>query len=144
MKKTAFAQIAFTTLVLLSLAFFSSCTKDNDTKPDDPGSGTGTEIVPLPEQSVTTYEGSLVYTPTTGMPVINDNATATIEENGETYTIIFSDNVPSLSNLKFTLDGDEYASISNSGNLTGISIEGDDLSVGSSSGGSSWSFNGEK
>jgi len=149
MTKTSFPQIALTAFFLLFLVAFSSCGKDEDTNPSpDKDPDTIEDPVPLPAPVTTIYEGELTYTPPTGstdLPIFTDNATATIEENGDTYTIRFSDNVPSLSNLKFKRDGDEeYASISDSGVLTGVSIDGDDLDIGATLSGETWAFSGSK
>ena len=67
--------------------------------------------ISLPSGSLTTYVGDLAYTPTSGMPIANTSGTATISGSKGSYTVSFSDGVPSLTGLKFDKEsGGNYAS----------------------------------
>ena len=98
----------------------------------------------IPSSIEATYTGILSYSSSTGDKKENDSGTATISKNGSTYTISFSDGVPSLSGLKFKDNNGSYATIGTSGSLSGINIDGDKLEMSASKDGNSWAFNGEK
>jgi len=116
--------------VLLS----ASCGDDDDTSPNDDA---------LPSEAVTAYTGALTYTSASGDIIINPNGTATIDLDGNEYDIDFSDDVPSLTGVIFVESNGSYAA-SDSGNITGITVDGDELSIGSTSGGATWAFDGSR
>jgi len=121
--------------IVLSLLFLFSCAKD----PIDPPSTN--EYADLPSSLVKSYTGDLSYVPASGMLIASNNGTATISKSGDTYTISFSDNVPSITGLNFKLDsGGSYASVSSDGSVTGISLDDEDFDIGATEGGNTWSF----
>lgn len=113
---------------------FTSCKKKDVEKEEDSNG-----IVALPSSKIATYEGDLQH----GATNVNDG-TATISSSGSSYTITFSNNVPSVSGLKFKLENGEYVSVPSSGSLAGVSIDGDDLDIGIFSNSNNWSFSGTK
>ncbi len=121
---------SFSLCVLLS----ASCARDDDS------TSSGDE---LPSEALTTYTGALTYTSSSGEITINQNGTASIDLSGNDYDIDFSDGVPSIEGVIFVESNGAYAA-SDAGNVTGIAIDGDDLSIGSTSDGNTWAFNGSK
>lgn len=117
----------------LCVLLCASCAKDDDTSSGDE----------LPSAAVTTYTGALTYTSSSGDITLNQNGTATIDLSGNEYDIDFSDGVPSIKGVIFVESNGAYAA-SDDGNITGITIDGDDLSIGSTSDGDTWAFNGSK
>jgi len=97
----------------------------------------------LPAEALDVYTGALTYTSSTGEIITTLNGTASISISGNKYDITFSDDVPAISGLSFVESNGAYATTSDS-NVTGISIDGDDLSVASSQNGNNWAFNGSK
>lgn len=121
------------TTALITLFFvltLAACTKESNT-------------VPLPESMVTSYTGDLSYT--AGINIIaNNNGTATIAKTGDTYTISFSDNVPSITGIQFSLEQNgDYASVALDGSTTGISIDETTFSIGVTKDGKTWAFTGQ-
>ncbi|WP_299188872.1 hypothetical protein [uncultured Aquimarina sp.] len=121
--------------LVLSILLISSCGSDDDGTPAE-------EFVTLPAQVLTSYTGNLVYTPGDGSgPIINTSGTATVAVSGNTYTISFSDGVPSISGLVFLAgSGNNFVSASAGQSTTGISVEDGDLAVGATNNGNTWAF----
>ncbi len=138
MKTLNLKSFALIVSTLICLTLFS-CKKDE--VPTDTNNNT---TVTIPASSLTSYTGALNYTSTTGQVVNEPNATATIEKNGSTYSISFSDNVPTISSLEFKDEDGEYASLSSSNSMSGIVIDGDDLDIGATNNGNTWAFSGSK
>jgi len=134
-----FPKAVFTTLLLVSLFAFSSCGPDSDLPTPGPSGP-----VDLPQETVTSYDGELSFISSTGNLIGDDNGIATISGSNGVYTISFSDGVPALSGLKFQNEDGAYATMSEDGSLTGISIDGDDLAIGSTNNEGTWSFSGSK
>lgn len=126
--------------IVLSVFLITSCGSD-----DDSGDDVVTDLfATLPAETVTTYTGSLAYTPSNGMGVIVvTDGTATISQSGGSYTISFSDGVPSITGLRFLGNEGAYASVSADGSSLGITIDDDELAVGATIGGNAWSFSGD-
>jgi len=121
--------------LVVSVLFISSCSSDDDNPVED-------QFVTLPAAVVTTYDGELTYTPASGMGlVVNEPGTATISGSGSTYTISFSNGVPSITGLRFIGSGNgSYATVSTNGSVAGIDIENDELTVGATVGSDVWAF----
>lgn len=121
-------------VLVLSVLLMSSCSSDDD--------GPADQFVTLPAAVLTSYTGNLVYTPGDGSgPVINTSGTATVAVSGNTYTISFSDGVPSLSGLVFLAGtNNNFISASAGQSSTGISVEDGDLAVGATISGNTWAF----
>lgn len=99
----------------------------------------------LPSETVTTYTGDLAYTPTGRMPIANTAGKATISGSKGNYTISISDNVPSLTGLRFDKESKgNYVTESKKGSVVGINIDGNTLSVSKISSGANWGFTGTK
>lgn len=62
----------------------------------------------LPEALLKTYNGALEYEDEDDTKITETNATATISRTNSKYTISFSNNVPSLSNITFTFIDGKY------------------------------------
>ncbi|WP_299251386.1 hypothetical protein [uncultured Aquimarina sp.] len=122
-------------VLVLSVLFITSCGSDDDGVVAD-------AFVTLPTDLLTTYNGELTYTPGDGMGIVAGvDGTATISGSGSTYTISFSDGVPSLTGLRFIGNGNgSYASVATDGSSAGISIESDELRIGARVGSDSWGF----
>lgn len=116
--------------VLFCLSFFVSCDDD-------------LEDGPLPSSALTTYTGTLTYTSASGDIITNLDGTATITLVSNEYHIDFSDNVPSVIGLTFVESNDAFAATSSS-SQTGITINGNELNIGSTKNGNSWAFSGAK
>jgi hypothetical protein len=99
----------------------------------------------IPAAQVTTYTGNLAYTGATGEIVANElTGKATITGSSAGYTITFSDNVPSVSGLKFSGKDGSYATVAEDGSVSGISIGSNNISIGFVKGGSNWAFTGTR
>jgi len=98
----------------------------------------------LPTAVVTSYEGVLTYTGSDGNIVSVLDGEADIVESGSGYSIEFSDGVPTISGVNFANTDGEYTSVSVSGSVAGIVIDGDDLTVGVTTNGNVWAFDGSK
>ncbi|WP_299220759.1 hypothetical protein [uncultured Aquimarina sp.] len=122
-------------VLVLSVLLMASCGDDDDGTAVD-------QFVTLPTQVLTSYTGNLVYTPGDGSgPIINTSGTATVAVSGNTYTISFSDGVPSLSGLVFLAGpNNNFVSASAGQSTTGISVEDGDLAVGATNSGNTWAF----
>ena len=122
-------------VVILSVLFITSCGSDDDGAVVD-------QFVTLPTTLLTSYTGNLVYTPGDGSgPIINTSGSATIAVSGNTYTISFSDGVPSLSGFVFLSGANgNFVSASSGVSTTGVSVEDGDLAVGATIGGNTWAF----
>ncbi|WP_159092349.1 hypothetical protein [Aquimarina sp. Aq107] len=122
-------------VLVLSVLFISSCGSDDDGTPAE-------EFVTLPASLVTTFDGELTYTPANGMGIVAGvDGTATISGSGSTYTISFSDGVPSITGLRFIGSGNgTYATVGTDGSAAGIDIENEELTIGAQVGGNSWAF----
>lgn len=103
------------------------------------------EDIKLPSKSLTTYVGNLAYTPITGMPITNTAGTATISGSKGNYTVSFSDNVPSLTGLKFDKESNgSYATQSNNGSVTGVTINDNIFNIATVKTEGQWAFSGTK
>ena len=98
----------------------------------------------IPSSIETTYRGILTYSSAAGDNKENNNGTATISKSGSTYTISFSDGVPSISDLKFKDNNGSYATVGSSGSLAGINIDGNKIDISVSKDGDNWAFDGAK
>ena len=111
---------------VLSVLLMESCSSD-----DDGGETTADASLILPAALVTSYTGSLVYTPGGSLPIINLEGTATLSIIDGAYTITFSDDVPSISGLIFIEEEDgDFVSVSVGTSVGGISLEDGDLAIG--------------
>jgi len=121
-------------VLVLSILFMTSCGSDDD--------GTEVGVVELPAALLTSYTGNLVYTPIDGSGITeNTNGTATLSRSGDTYTVSFSDGVPSLTGITFiTGSNGTFSSASAGSSSSGIVVEEDDLRIGVTISGSNWSF----
>jgi VCBS repeat-containing protein len=101
--------------------------------------------VKLPSDAVTTYVGSLAYTPTIGSPIANTAGTATISGSKGNYSVSFSNSVPSLTGLKFDKEsGGSYATQSEDGSTTGITINDKSFNIAVVKSDGQWAFSGVK
>ena len=128
MKKT------FKTLVVLTLGIVSltlaSCRKDN---------------IKLPSSALSTYTGSLTYTPNTGAAISTTSGTATISGSKGNYTVSFSDGVPALTDLKFDKGtSGSYVSESSSGSAAGVTINSNSFNISATTQNGQWAFSGTK
>jgi len=139
MKTQLIFRTSILSLAILILGSFASCKKDEVA--DEPNNSSA-ETVSLPASNVTTYDGDLSYVPAAGSPILTNDGEATITQSGNTYTITFSDGVPGLSGLQFTLDDGEYATISSGSSLSGIVVDGNTIDIGVVKDGNNWSFAG--
>jgi hypothetical protein len=121
----------FLSAAVVAIALIStSCSKD--------------KVVALPSENVTSYTGDLGYTGSS-LPIANPgNGKATISQSGTNVTISFSDGVPSISGIKFQKSGSNYVSVSEDGSVAGISFSGDNVSIGVTKDGGTWSFSGKR
>ncbi|WP_378172839.1 hypothetical protein [Aquimarina sp. SS2-1] len=120
-------------VLVLSILMIASCGSDDD--------GAVDAGVILPAELVTTYDGSLTYAPTNGTTIINTSGTATITRSGNSYTISFSDGVPSITGVTFIQTGDTvFVSASVGTPTSGIAINDAELSVGITIDGNVWTF----
>ena len=122
-------------LLIFFGAIFTSCTAELIDDPEE-------DIIPASIETV--YTGILTYSGSNGDLIENNNGTATITKNGSTYSITFSDNVPSISGLKFKDNNGSYATIGTSGSQAGININGDNIEISVSEDGNNWAFSGAK
>jgi len=86
----------------------------------------------LPEQLITTYTG--VLTSTANRTKVNTRGTCTIKARGyRTYIFNFSDNIPSISGVKFLKNDDTYTATANyNGKTLAITVDEEgDLVIGS-------------
>ncbi len=122
-----------TVVLVLSIFLTTSCGDDDD--------GVVDAGVILPAALVTTYNGSLSYNPAGDTPIVNVNATATISGSGRTYTISFSDGVPSITGVVFLQTEDNvFVSTSVGVSTSQIAINDGELSLGVVIEGDNWSF----
>ncbi|WP_062060594.1 hypothetical protein [Aquimarina longa] len=125
-------QTVFVFLILLIV----SCGSDDDDKIMQ-------KFATIPTTSLTDYDGRLVYTPANGSgEIVVENGSAKISKLGDSYTIVFSDEVPSIKGLRFITANGAYASVSTDGSSVGISINNNKLSIGATIAGNSWAFSG--
>jgi len=124
-------------VAMLVMAMVTSCKEDVEAQNDE-------QEVTLPATVLTSYEGALTYNGSAGQNVLTAEGTATISRTGDTYTISFSDGVPSVTGLRFVLDDGAYVTVGSDDSVAGISIDGEDLDIGVSSSGTNWMFSGEK
>jgi len=124
-------------VLIITILFATSCGSDDDGAVDAVDA-----FVTLPEPLLTTYTGNLVYTPVNGsLPTINTSGTATVALSGNTYTISFSDDVPSLTGLAFLVgDASDFVSATVGESTAGVSLDDGDLAVGVTMGGNNWAF----
>ncbi len=118
--------IPFLSSVALSSAlFFSACGKDDDTT-----TPSGSVV---PTENFTTYTGEYAYTTTTGLPVVDTKAKATVKDLGSNkLQITFSPaNAPTFS-VSMKKDGGTYVNTDFSTQV-GITFDGSRLSIGANS-----------
>ncbi len=116
--------------LLFSLSFLVACNDDMD-------DGI------LPSTALTTYTGTLVYSPAVGEVTTTVSGTATISLVRNEYNIDFSDNVPSVIGLTF-VESDGDFTTGPGADQTVLTIDGDELTIASFKDLNSWSFNGSK
>ncbi|WP_298541126.1 hypothetical protein [uncultured Aquimarina sp.] len=121
-------------VLVLSILFMASCGSDDD--------GTEVGFVELPATLLTSYTGVLGYNPVDGSGITeNTSGTATLSRSGNTYTVSFSDGVPSLTGITFiTGSNGTFSSASTGSSSDGIVVGEDDLRVGVQMSGNTWSF----
>jgi len=121
--------------VILSVLFITSCGSDDD--------GTEVGFVEVPAALLTTYTGNLLYNSNSGMVIENTGGgRATLSRSGDSYTISFNDDVPSVTGIIFIAGSNgtfTSASVGSSASA-GISVEAGALGVGITINGSTWSF----
>ena len=94
----------------------------------------------IPRSCLTTYTGSIIYTNNSGQDIRSTNGTATVEYIENSYSIRFTNNIPSLTNLYFINHGGMYVSTPE-----GVQIDEPELHIGMTlNNGESWWFNGTK
>jgi hypothetical protein len=121
-----------TILLFVSTLFFVSCKKES-------------LYDELPSEFIATYTGSLGYTPNGGLPIANaTSGQATITQSSKVVTISFSNNIPSLTGLRFKKTNGVYASVAIDGSVAGIKFEANSASIAYTKDGNSWAFNGSK
>jgi hypothetical protein len=119
-------------LVLSSFLFFVSCKKES-------------LYDELPAEFLATYTGSLGYTPSGGTAITNaTSGQATIAQSNKVSTITFSNNVPSLTGLRFKKTNGIYASVAIDGSVAGIKFEGNTMYVTYTKDSNVWGFTGTK
>jgi len=132
------------TVVLLTLLFTFSCSKDDDSTMDEPVPGT--TFVDLPEAVLGEYTGELSFQSSTNpFPVENEEGTATITKTGDKlYKITFSDGVSELTGFRFIKSNDDFVSSAEGNSSEGVSISGASLAVGFTENANVWAFSGDK
>jgi hypothetical protein len=102
--------------------------------------------VALPAENITTYTGKLGYAANDGsLPIANETTgKATIAQSDKVITITFSDNVPSVTGIKFIKSGSDYVSVSENGSAAGISFTGNAVKIAVTKDGKNWGFDGTK
>ena len=90
------------------------------------------------------YNGTLSYVGFSGTVISSMDASATISKDADMYAINFSENVPTLTGLKFSNEDGSYATIKSSSSVSGIVIDDGDLTIGVTKDGNTWAFSGEK
>ena len=122
-------------VLVLTVLLTTSCGSDDD-------AATADAFVTLPEPLLTSYTGALNYTSSDGsLPIINTSGTATVALSGNTYTINFSDDVPTISGLVFLQNSNgDFISASAGQSASVISLEDGDLAIGATINGNTWSF----
>ncbi len=129
-------------VTFISLAF-SSCSNDDDEKEETPE----VSFSELPSNLIGTYSGALSYTNSDGSVTIGtENGTATIASVGpKTYKVTFSDDVPEITNLKFTTEASgNFASVATDGSVAGLVLKASSMELGVTTGGNTWAFTGSK
>lgn len=110
-------RFAFLTAFVLFALTFVSC-HDDDGPPF------------IHKTLLTTYTGTLFYTNRSTNESIGDTAgTATIEYTGDSYSVHFSNDVPSITDLVFMNMGGEYVSINASNSVLGVTLDDPNLEV---------------
>jgi hypothetical protein len=102
--------------------------------------------VTLPSENITTYTGKLGYNNNDGsLPIANDTTgKATIAQSDKVVTITFSNNVPTVTGIKFIKNGADYVSVAEDGSAAGITFTGNSVKIAVSNNGKSWGFEGKK
>ncbi len=125
--------------LILCLVFATSCSSDDDNSDIE-------EVLALPSQLLTTYTGDLQYAgpeAESGAIVVLEVATATISGEPGSYTVSFSDGVPSINNIGFSLLNDgRFVSVGSSTIV--IDIDEEDLSIQAQQNGNNWVFEGDR
>jgi len=107
------------------------------------GGGCLPGIAKLPSSALGGYAGLLTLNAT---EVLNTSGTATIEESScKTYTISFSDNVPSVSDIRFIMpDGDDSFTYVNTNATITVNINSEGMLTVVKSNAPVITFSGEK
>lgn len=143
MKHSIFALLQKFFVLALLCGSASACSKDDD----DDNSPAGTGIAELPSNVIGTFTGQLAYTKSGSNPISNSSSgTATLSKTGDrTYSIAFSDGVPTITGLKFqTAAAGSYATVSSDGSTAGMALSSSSLSIGVTKGSETWGFTGNK
>jgi len=127
------------TFVALLFLVSVSCSSDDD------NNNLADNFASLPTSNLVTYsDGSVTYNGSNGTVIVNANtATATITGTSANYTISFSDNVPSITNIRFARIDDTYKSVIINGtndSAQSIVIDGNTLAIASNINGNTWAF----
>ncbi len=124
---------------MLSLAACGG--KDSNPQPTTGGP------VELPTNVLGTFTGVATYTkPGTTAIVNNSNAKATLTKTGDkTYSIMFSDNIPTITNLTFQdTGGGVYGSLGEDGTGAGVGVSAKGMAIGYTKDTAGWQFQGTK
>lgn len=124
--------LSFTLIALMALVFvgFSSCSKDTAPSQTDLFLGT--------------YKGKVTYAENGVIPTItNDNGSVLVSKVGDSYSFIFSDKIPAITNVKFEKQGDVWVGLSTG--MTGvISVDAHTLKIAITKDGHGWTANGKR
>lgn len=112
-------------LVVISVLFMASCTKD--TSPADR------------DLFVGTYKGTISYNDGE-KDIADDDGRVTVTKVGESYSFLFGTGIPDLTNVKFQKSTDDtYVSVGDG--LTGITISASALKILVINDGRTWTAN---
>ncbi len=117
-----------------------ACSSDDDASP-------ASAFVELPSTVVGTFTGDLSYTKPGAMPISNSgDGTATLTKTGDkTYSISFSDGVPTITGLKFqSASSGSYATVASDGSTAGMTLSSNSMAVSVTKGTETWGFSGSK
>lgn len=114
---------------------------------DDDSASPASAYVELPSNVVGKFTGDLSYTKPGTMPIANSgDGTATLTKTGDkTYSVSFSDGVPTITGLRFQSGTTgSYATVSSDGSTAGMTLSSNNLAVSVTKGSETWGFNGDK
>ncbi len=141
MKTLSIAAFAKKAVLLALICAASSCGKKEDAAPG------GTALVELPPTVIGAFTGQLSYTSATGSSITNaTDGRATLAKTGDkTYSLSFSDAVPTITNLKFQSGASgAYASVGSDGSTAGMTLSANSMTIGVSKSAENWAFTGTK